>query len=124
MLQQEESLEEVNITRVEMCEGLMEEMVAEEQQAVEECERAERQRVRWADMEEGQTEEKEVRMESQEKSQEVGSGTESEKLMSHETAVEEQGLEVGRSGKSQEEQQEAAVERRQKEEEMMAADQA
>ena len=44
--------------------------------------------------------------------------------MSHDTAVEEQGLEVGRSGKSQEEQQEAAVERRQTEEEMMAADQA
>ena len=68
--QQEESLEEVNITGVEMCEGLMEEMVAEEQQAVEECTKAERQRVRWADMEESQTDEKEVRMESQEKSQE------------------------------------------------------
>ena len=38
---------EVNITRVEMCEGLMEEMVTEEQQAVEVCERAGRQRVRW-----------------------------------------------------------------------------
>ena len=38
VLQQEESLEEVNITRVDMCEGLLEEMVAEEQQAVEECE--------------------------------------------------------------------------------------
>ena len=37
LLQQEESLEQVNITRVEMCEGLMEEMAAEEQQAVEEC---------------------------------------------------------------------------------------
>ena len=58
VLQQEESLEEVNIARVEMCEGLMEEMGAEEQQAVEECERVERQRVRWADMEEGQTQEK------------------------------------------------------------------
>ena len=34
--------------------------------------RAERQRVRWADMEEGQTEEKEVIMESQEKFQEGG----------------------------------------------------
>ena len=62
MLQQEEQREEVNITRVEMCEILMEEMVAEEQQAVEECERTERQRVRWADMEEGQTEEKEARV--------------------------------------------------------------
>ena len=37
VLQREESLEQVNITRVEMCEGLMEEMAAEEQQAVEEC---------------------------------------------------------------------------------------
>ena len=45
----------------------MEESVAEEQQGVEESARAERQRVRWADMEESQTEEKEVRMESQEK---------------------------------------------------------
>ena len=43
--------------------------------------------------------------------------------MSHDTAVEE-GLEVGKSGKSQEEQQEAAVERRQKEEEIMVAGQA
>ena len=32
----------MNITRVEMCEGLMEEMVAEEQQAVEECTKAEK----------------------------------------------------------------------------------
>ena len=30
-------MEKVNITRVEMCEGLMEEMAVEEQQAVEEC---------------------------------------------------------------------------------------
>ena len=37
VLQREESLEQVNVTRVEMCEGLMEEMAAEEQQAVEEC---------------------------------------------------------------------------------------
>ena len=37
LLQQEESLEQVNVTRVEMCEGLTEEMAAEEQQAVEEC---------------------------------------------------------------------------------------
>ena len=32
LLQQEESLEQVNITRVEMREGLMEEMAAEEQE--------------------------------------------------------------------------------------------
>ena len=44
--------------------------------------------------------------------------------MSHDTAVEEDGLEVGRGEKRQEEKQETAVERRQKEEEMMAADQA
>ena len=63
-------------------------------------------------------------MESQEKSQEEGSGTESEKLMSHDTAVDGDGLEVGRSEKSHEEKQEMAVEKRQKKEEMMAADQA
>ena len=68
--------------------------------------------------------EKEVIMESQEKSLEGSSGTESEKLMSQDAAVEEDGLEVGRSEKSQEGKQETAVERRQKEEEMMAADQA
>ena len=47
LLQQEESLEQVNITRVEMCEGLMEEMAAEEQQAVEECMKVGKQRIRW-----------------------------------------------------------------------------
>ena len=59
LLQQEESLEQVNITRVEMCEGLMEEMAAEEQQAVEECKKVGKQRIRWADMEESQIEEDE-----------------------------------------------------------------
>ena len=61
-----------------MCERLMEEMAAEEQQAVEECEVAERQRVRWADMEEGQTVEKEAG---------GGSEIESEKSMSHESWI-------------------------------------
>ena len=36
VLQREESLEHVDIIRVEMCEGLMEEMAAKEQQAVQE----------------------------------------------------------------------------------------
>ena len=49
MLQQEEQREAVNITRVEMCESLMEEMAAEEQEVMEECKAAERQRVHWAD---------------------------------------------------------------------------
>ena len=74
VLQQEESLEKVNITRVEMCKGLMEEMVAEEQQAVEECTKAERQRIRWADLEESQTEGEGARMESPEKTQETEFG--------------------------------------------------
>ena len=64
LLQREESLEQVNITRVEMCEGLMEEMAAEEQQAVEECRKVGKQGcrkvgkqgIRWADMEESQIE--------------------------------------------------------------------
>ena len=43
LLQREESLEQVNITRVEMCEALMEEMAAEEQQAVEECKKVGKQ---------------------------------------------------------------------------------
>ena len=92
LLQQEESLEKVNITRVEMCDGLVEEMVAEEEQSVEECTKAEKQRIRWADLEESQTEG--VRMESPEKTQEGGLGTGFEKLMSYDTAVEER-LEVG-----------------------------
>ena len=43
VLQQEEQLEEVNISRVEMCESLMEEMAAEEQEVMEECKVAERE---------------------------------------------------------------------------------
>ena len=63
VLQREESLEQVDITRVEMCEGLMEEMAAEEQQAVQEsrmvgkqCRKVGKQGIRWADMEESQIE--------------------------------------------------------------------
>ena len=59
VLQQEERLEEVNITRVEMCENLMQKMAVEEQEAMEECKMAAKQRVRWADVEEGQKGEKE-----------------------------------------------------------------
>ena len=59
MLQQEETREEVNITRVEMCESLVGEMALEEQEVMQECKVAEKQRVSWADMEEGQKGEKE-----------------------------------------------------------------
>ena len=51
VLQKEERREEVNITRVEMCENLMEEMAVEEQEVMQECKMAEKQRVSWADME-------------------------------------------------------------------------
>ena len=97
LLQQEESLEQENITRVEMCEGLTEEMAAEEQQAVEECMKVGKQRIRWADLEESQIER--VEMKSPERIQEKGSG-------SYDMAVEEH---------------EAVMQRQQKEEEMMAA---
>ena len=86
VLQREESLEQVNITRVEMCEGLMEEMAAEEQQAVEECKKVGKQRIRWADMEESQIEigEKKRLEESQE-----DSGTSEERWVSYDMVVEE-----------------------------------
>ena len=94
VLQREESLEQVNITRVEMCEGLMEEMAAEEQQAVEEsrmvrkqgCRKVGKQGIRWADMEESQIEidEKKRLEESQE-----DSGTSVERWVSYDMAVEE-----------------------------------
>ena len=92
----------------------MEEMLAEEQQAVEECTKEERQRVRWADVEESlrkRNENGKSRKESGRWGLETGSG----KLMSHDTAEEER-LEVGKSGENQVEQQEAVVETRQKEE--------
>ena len=94
VLQREESLEQVNITRVEMCEGLMEEMAAEEQQAVQEsrmvrkqgCKKVGKQGIRWADMEESQIEigEKKRLEESQE-----DSGTSVERWVSYDMAVEE-----------------------------------
>ena len=94
VLQREESLEQVNITRVEMCEGFMEEMAAEEQQVVEECRKVGKhecrkvgkQGIRWADMEESQ-------IEIDEKKRFEGSledsGTSVEKWMSYDMAVEE-----------------------------------
>ena len=94
VLQREESLEQVNITRVEMCEGLMEEMAAEEQQAVQEsrmvrkqgCKKEGKQGIRWVDMEESQIEigEKKRLEESQE-----DSGTSVERWVSYDMAVEE-----------------------------------
>ena len=93
VLQREESLEQVNITRVEMCEGLMEEMAAEEQQAVQEsrmvgkqCKKVGRQGIRWADMEESQIEIDEKKC--LEESREV-SGTGVERWVSYDMAVEE-----------------------------------
>ena len=104
LLQQEESLAQGNITRVEMCGGLTEEMAAEEQQAVEECMKVGKQRIRWADLEESQIEG--VEMKSPEMTQKKGSGTGVEKWVSYDTAVEEH---------------EAVIQRQQKEEAMMAA---
>ena len=45
VLQQEENREEVNTTRVEMYESLMEEVAVEEQEVMKECKVAEKQRV-------------------------------------------------------------------------------
>ena len=94
VLQREENSEQVNITRVEMCEGLMEEMAAEEQQAVQEsrmvrkqeCKKVGKQGIRWADMEGSQIEidEKKYLEESQE-----DSGTSVERWVSYDMAVEE-----------------------------------
>ena len=84
LLQQEESLEQVNITRVEMCEGLMEEMAAEEQQAVEECKNVGKQRIGWADMEGSGEEEMKCSGRSQE---DLVTGA--EKWVSYDIAVEE-----------------------------------
>ena len=91
VLQREEDVEQVIITRVEMCEGLMEEMAAEEQQAVQESKMIRqgcrgKQGIRWADMEESQIEngEKKRLEESQE-----DSGTSVERWVSYDMAVEE-----------------------------------
>ena len=94
VLQREWNVEQVNITRVEMCEGFMEEMVAEEQQAVQEsrmirkqgCRKVGKQGIRWADMEESRIEigEKKSLEESQE-----DSGTSVERWVSYDMAVEE-----------------------------------
>ena len=89
----------------------MEEMAVEEQEAMEECKAAEKQRVRWADMEDGQTEEKEEEVGSWEKGQEEGSETETERLMGQDTAAEEDRPEVERGAKREEEKQETAEER-------------
>ena len=59
-----------------MCESLMEEMAVEEQEAMEKCKAAEKKRVRWADMEEGQTEEKRGR--SGQLGEKTGGGLETE----------------------------------------------
>ena len=94
VLQREESVEQINITRVEMCEGLMEEMAAEEQQAVQEsrmirkqgCRKVGKHGIRRADMEESQIEigEKKRLEESHE-----DSGTSVERWVSYDMAVEE-----------------------------------
>ena len=93
VLQREESSEQVNITRVEMCEELVEEMAVEEQQAVQECrmvgkqgKKVGRQGIRWADMEDSQMEidEKKCFEESREDSE-----TGVQRWVSYDVAVEE-----------------------------------
>ena len=118
VLQREENSEQVTITRVEMCEELMEEMAAEEQQAVQEsrmvrkqeCKKVGKQGIRWADMERSQFEidEKKYLEEST-----GDSGTSVERWVSYDMAVEEHDMAV--------EEHEAMIQReeeRMKEEEM------
>ena len=121
VLQSEEKREEVNIMRVDMCESLMEEMAVEEQKAMEECRMAERQRVRWADMEDGQKGEKGEELASVVKGQAVVVETETERLMGQVTAGEEDRPEGERDEKREEEKQETAEERGQMDEEALAA---
>ena len=123
VLQKEEKQEEVNIVRVEMCESLMEEVAAEEQQVVEECEVAERQSAMDGY---GGRSDRRKRGRSGKSGEKTGgcSEIEPEKLMSHDTAAEENGPEVGRCDKRKEEKRETVEERGQMEEEATAADQA
>ena len=88
VLQKGEKQQEVNITRVEMCENLMEEMVVEEQEVMLECKMVEKQRVRWADMEDGRNSEK-----GEVKGQAVVPETETERWVEQVTATEEERLE-------------------------------
>ena len=99
VLQREENSEQVTITRVEMCEELMEEMAAEEQQAVQEsrmvrkqeCKKVGKQGIRWVDMERSQLEidERKYLEESQEEL-----GTSVERWVSYDMAVEEHDMAV------------------------------
>ena len=84
---------------------------------------AEKQRVRWADMEEGQTGEKEEEVDSRDQGQAEVSEMEAERLRGQGMAAEEDRPEVGRDEKRKEEKQETAEEREQLDEEALAADQ-
>ena len=111
MLQQEEKREEVNITRREVCESLMEEMAVEKQEVMEECKMAEKQRVRWADMEDGQKSEKEKNWPVWSRDRWVVVETETEGLVGQVTAAEEDRPDGEKDEKREEEQQETAEER-------------
>ena len=108
VLQQEERLEEVNITRVEMCESLMEYMAVKEKEAMEECKMAAKQRVRWANVEEGQKGEEEEELASESKEQAEVLETKTERSMGQVTAVEEDRPGGERDEKMKEEKQETA----------------
>ena len=92
VLQKEERREEVNITRLEMCENLMEEMAVEEQEVMQECKMAEKQRVSWADMEDGQKSEKGEELANVVRRQVVVVETETERLIGQVTAAGKDGL--------------------------------
>ena len=79
VLQKEEKQQEVNIIGVEMCENLMEEMVLEEQEVMQECKMVEKQRVLWADMEDGRKSEKGEDLANEVKGQAVAPDTETER---------------------------------------------
>ena len=93
MLQKGEKQQEVNITRVEMCENLMEEMVVEEQEVMQECKMVEKQRVLWADMDDGRKSEKGEDLANEVKGQAVVPETETQRWVEQVTATEEERLE-------------------------------
>ena len=84
-----------------MYESLMEEMAVEEQEAMEDCKMVAKQRVRWADMEEGQKGEKEEEGASGGKEQAVVPETQTERWVEQVTAAEEVRPERGREEETQ-----------------------
>ena len=106
-----------------MCESLLKKMAVEEQEAMEECRMAAKQRVRLAHMEEGQKGEKEEELGRWSNEQAEVSETKTERLMEQVTAAEEDRPGRERDEKCEEEKQETAEERGQMDEEAVAADQ-